>query len=917
MAETKQVLLHTNGIQEVDGTVSPVYGSTSNTVTQGNDARLSTQGVLHVKKNPGAGEYSSVKAAVDAASLVANSSNPHTVLIGPGIYQEDTITLPSFVTVKSAGHSTVVIEPTDSNNDIVQVASANARFQGCTLRGATGAGAAAIRVTSATSPLIVDFVTIQNCTVGISVESSTTASQATLRNVRISSGTTTEHFLKVTAANNFDAVVRIWSALYTDDDGTAFVSAVRISGEKSRVDANNLFMRSTVGVGAGFQLRDGAELVSQAGAEAEGFDTNLWVENVGVAPIIRTTTVMLSRSITWDFSIEHPGTTGSLEAKADINGKIYVHEDAPIKLILADPNPAHNTGIFVRGDVLQADRFDRRANLSKIAREATTLGVVDGGVLSPGAGSLDLDVTAGSGFIIDPVDFFIKEVTWTGTTLSLPADSNVYIYVDTNGMVTAAASFPSLETVVLLGRANTDTDINFIERSRMSMQHVGNRLALFNRDALGPVYQSGTTVAESGTRNLDVTAGVYFYGVTRYAPSGGAAIEFSSYYRDGLGGYNHVHNITQVDNAQFDDGSGTLAALGSGNYAKHVLYLVGDGTEEHYFLVYSQDEYSSLVLAEGASLPTPPPYFDNAVVPIAAIIVQEGTSSLISIQDIRPIIGFKAAGVSASADHGNLFGLLDDDHPQYLLVSGARAMTGPLNMGAQAITNVGNVDGVDVSAHVSRHLPNGADPLTTAAAVTIGANNANGVGTNNSFSRSDHTHAVATAAASTQTPDQANAAGVSNNLARADHTHNIPTAAPSTIGTANTQGTTASFSRSDHIHNHGAQTDPTHHAVATQSAHGFMSSTDKAKLDGISGTRIFKSGVLTPASFTGNPKKATLTFGTPFPNTNYSVSILGPDGRMWSYESLLAGSVVVNSNSNTTPTGDVMWMAFSHGETVE
>ena len=41
----------------------------------------------------------------------------------------------------------------------------------------------------------------------------------------------------------------------------------------------------------------------------------------------------------------------------------------------------------------------------------------------------------------------------------------------------------------------------------------------------------------------------------------------------------------------------------------------------------------------------------------------------------------------ATDDHGSLAGLTDDDHTQYLLVSGTRAMTGDLNMGSQDIIN--------------------------------------------------------------------------------------------------------------------------------------------------------------------------------------------------------------------------------------
>jgi hypothetical protein len=65
----------------------------------------------------------------------------------------------------------------------------------------------------------------------------------------------------------------------------------------------------------------------------------------------------------------------------------------------------------------------------------------------------------------------------------------------------------------------------------------------------------------------------------------------------------------------------------------------------------------------------------------------------------------------ATLDHGSLTGLGDDDHTQYLLVSGLRAMSGDLDMGANSITNVNLVDGVDVSAHAARHVAGGADEI--------------------------------------------------------------------------------------------------------------------------------------------------------------------------------------------------------------
>lgn len=53
------------------------------------------------------------------------------------------------------------------------------------------------------------------------------------------------------------------------------------------------------------------------------------------------------------------------------------------------------------------------------------------------------------------------------------------------------------------------------------------------------------------------------------------------------------------------------------------------------------------------------------------------------------------------------------------------------------------------------------------------------------------------------------------------------------ITASNTAGASSNFAPADHTHAHGTQTDPTMHAVATETAHGFMASSDKTKLDGV------------------------------------------------------------------------------------
>jgi len=79
----------------------------------------------------------------------------------------------------------------------------------------------------------------------------------------------------------------------------------------------------------------------------------------------------------------------------------------------------------------------------------------------------------------------------------------------------------------------------------------------------------------------------------------------------------------------------------------------------------------------------------------AAEVPYDNAASGLTATDVQSAIDeLDAASVT---DHGALTGLGDDDHTQYLLVDGTRAMTGNITM-----TGVGTVDGRDVSADGSK-----------------------------------------------------------------------------------------------------------------------------------------------------------------------------------------------------------------------
>ena len=75
-----------------------------------------------------------------------------------------------------------------------------------------------------------------------------------------------------------------------------------------------------------------------------------------------------------------------------------------------------------------------------------------------------------------------------------------------------------------------------------------------------------------------------------------------------------------------------------------------------------------------------------------------------------------------------------------------------------------------------------------------------------------------------------------------------------------------------------------------------------------------KSGQVAAINFVGTPRKATVTFTTNFPTTNYSISVLGGNNRTFTYESKTVSGFVINANSAAALTQPVLWIAIQHGE---
>jgi hypothetical protein len=122
-------------------------------------------------------------------------------------------------------------------------------------------------------------------------------------------------------------------------------------------------------------------------------------------------------------------------------------------------------------------------------------------------------------------------------------------------------------------------------------------------------------------------------------------------------------------------------------------------------------------------------------------------------------------------------------------------------------------------------------------------------GTATTLARSDHKHRVAcdVPVAVTKAPA---AEGTSTLLSRADHKHDVATASAVELSdNTSAEGVASTLARSDHVHAHGARGGGNLHALATTTTAGFMSPTDKAKLDGLA-TTLTTEGTITTTDAT-------------------------------------------------------------------
>ena len=847
------------------------------------------------------GDFTSIKSAVDYLISSGNTSqsNRYIISVGPGVFYEDEIDLTStpYVSIVGSNIQTTQILPNSNTQHIIKI-GINNEISFLNLSGASS-GYAGIYCYD-----IGDFgqahkVSIYDCDTGIWVESNSQDTKFYGEYIDFNGEYT--YGTKVVGNNGYLALANMENYYnFPTGSNITYCNYATGSGATLSVFVGDNVSNGVSGTTA-FYVQDGAEL----NASTVTSDGNTYgIRNPNIGDPVRFDVDNASFiNGEWDLYVERVGTFGTFGGSSN-HEKVFTNS-TDVYWAFLDINDGE-FDITRKASVTFTD--GSHTDFTTLVFEGGSMGLISGGSITTISG-FTVQVDSGFGYLEKSDDSgIVRRIDWSGTQITLSANTDNYIYFNENSNLSNSGTRPNTFFNILLGRVVTDTNgVEFIDLSPFNAEHTSNRFGNLFSQALGPIYATGSIVTEGTTAfTLNVTAGEYYYSTNEILPTGGTGLTFTQYYRNGTGSTWVTSATTLVNNTQFDN-NGTLTALTSSYYTKHTLYLVGDSSYEEYFLVLGQNQYATLVETENALLPTPPTYFSDSVVQIANIYVQQGFSGITQIEDIRPTIAFRAGGVNASSVHGNLLGLSADDHTQYLLVSGARAMSGNLDMGSNDITTVGTVDGVTVSAHATRHQFGGADPVGSVTPSPNAIPYADVSGTLDSWVSTASTTTLGRVKLSTTPVSASNPIAIGDNDIRVASSLTGGTYSNGTISFTNVTGGTVSIS--------GLVSADTYVTGLTYSSNTLTLSQN----NGVSNLTVtiglnIKSGTVTAGSFAGNPRKYTVTFTTPYPNTSYSIGITGSDNRTFIYESKTVNGFTINTNSNTSLTGNVDWQTIATGE---
>jgi len=242
-------------------------------------------------------------------------------------------------------------------------------------------------------------------------------------------------------------------------------------------------------------------------------------------------------------------------------------------------------------------------------------GIVEGGIVTD-SGSGQVDISAAKGFIRTTNTVTGHIVAFdiaAATNVSLTDNIMNYVYIDFNGgnpayAVTTTYSDINLHSKIICGRVYRNGTLLYISNVGQDIQDATLR-DLYRLQSLRRMeWASGSTLSfTAATLQPTVSAGQLFSNydeIITAAFDASGTDRFTSWYRNGSGGWIGTPSIQNIDNTNYDSGTGTLTALTINHYGVHWVYQLVDGSIH---IQYGQASYPALADARNSTVPAAQP----------------------------------------------------------------------------------------------------------------------------------------------------------------------------------------------------------------------------------------------------------------------------------------------------------------------
>ncbi len=416
--------------------------------------------------------------------------------------------------------------------------------------------------------------------------------------------------------------------------------------------------------------------------------------NVGVGGGVTIGNLTASRLLFGDSGKEIDSVEDLQSWIAGTANQIITADDGDGSITLSTPQNIH-TGASPTFADLTLTTYDSAKVISEILIQTISPGVLETITVSDADGR---NITWTAGEIIDFSGNIVVIQSGSGTCTN---DAENHLLWASGTTLTLTTTAPTAAQIPVAHIAVAANDIWEIHRESL-LNVLLHDIQHGTGEAVPLLVTSGCVVSEDtdATNPLDVSisAGEYYHDLHSehiVAQMDSRTTPLRRWYRSG-GNWTNDTNA-QIDNTQWDNGT-NLGGMTTNRYFRSVF--VTSESEIHW--IYPQQQFTTLAGAISGADPTLPTGL-TSFPKCTVVIMRQGDTTFPTAGgdrwiDVRPTIGAEGTGVSIG-DHGSLSGLGGDDHAQYLLVDGTRALTGAWDMGNQALTNV-NIDTGDINVAV-------------------------------------------------------------------------------------------------------------------------------------------------------------------------------------------------------------------------